>query len=165
MKTPQRAVWTGKLDRKTMKQNERYAYEAFCGAKARAKNQGLPPPEMKAREFMGWWLEEIKEFIGTVPTCGRIDHSKTYLWDNIEMQDMASNSREAAIRNNLGSYGLKHSKPVIAYEKDTGLIVKKFPTIREAARHFGVSQRLVQFIVRGNYTSSKVIELGLCGAV
>ncbi len=166
MKTPIFAVYEGTLDRKKMPQRIRFAYEAFCGAKARAKKQDLPRPEMNAREFMGWWLASLKTFKGTTPTCGRIDHSKTYLWNNIEMQDMADNSREAALRTGFGQRGkTMGAKSVLAYEKETGEIVKTFPTIRETARHFGVSQRVIQFLVRGKYKSSKVVGLGLCGDV
>ncbi len=158
-----RPLYTGTLIRKKMTKEHRCAYEAFCGTKARSKKYGLHRPKFTAREFMGWWLAELIKFKGTTPTCGRIDHSLGYSWENIEMQDMADNSREAALRNKLGDHGLKRSKKVCVHSLETGAKLGEIANIRAAARFFGVSQRLVQFLVRGDYKSSKQVPFQLRG--
>lgn len=146
--------FVGALDRKKMTKKERYAYEAFCSAKARSKKAGLPPPEMGAREFIGWWLKELKTFNGKRATCGRIDHSRGYFWDNIEMQDMADNSREMAARTGAAARQLAKGLRIEGID-DNGCVVVKFDSIRAAARELGMSQRNVQFLVRGKYKRSK----------
>lgn len=148
--------FSGALSRKTMSTKERYAYEAYWGACARSKKSGLPRPEMSAREFMGWWLKELENFKGDVASCGRIDHSRGYFWNNIEMQDMAENSREGMLRNvtHLKSK-LRNRKPVIA--SLDGEQVMCFLSIRDAANALSVSQRLVQFIIRGKYKTSQSV--------
>lgn len=139
----------------------RYAYEAFCGMKARSKKMGFKIPDITAREFMGWWMKELETFNGKIPTCGRIDHSKAYSWDNFVMQDMADNSREAALRNQLSGHGRKASKKILVIRKDDNQIVGSIGSIRMTARFFKVSQRLIQFIVRGKNPGSKHIKYDL----
>ncbi len=160
-----RPVYSGTLDRKKMPTKIRYAYEAYCGAKARSKKAGLPPPEPTVREFMGWWLEALKLFTGTTPTCGRIDHSRGYSWGNFEMQDMADNSREMAKRTNVRRrQTLTFGKRVDVFIKGTDIKTGSLPSIRAAAEFFGVSQRLIQFLVRGDYQNSKRINFDLRSA-
>lgn len=154
--------YAGPLDRAKMNTEARYAYEAYCGAKARSKKAGLPPPEPTARQFIAWWLDEKASFIGTVATCGRIDHAKGYSWDNFFMQDIAENSREGATRNNLGPRTRKKIKHrVFVYRKDNNELTGIIPSIRAAATFFKVSQRLIQFLVRGRYQESKLINFNL----
>jgi len=154
--------YTGPFDRKKMPSDVRLAYEAYCSAKARSKRQGLPPPEPTAREFIDWWLTEKESFTGTVATCGRIDHCRGYSWDNFEMQDMAENSREGAIRNRLGDQErLKNAKSVFVYIKGTRQLTGIIHNIRMAARFFKVSQRQIQFMVRGQYKNSSKINFDL----
>lgn len=148
----------GVLDRKKMSEPVRLAYESYCGVKARSKKAGLPPPEMNAREFIGWWLASLQTFGGTRPTCGRIDHSLGYRWDNIEMQDMADNSRESILRNKLNDPTRHKARlEVVCLDPKTSRVAATFPSIRSSARALGVSQRLVQFLVRGKYKSSVAV--------
>jgi hypothetical protein len=152
--------------RKEMPEQVRLAYEAFCGMKARSKKNGFPVPDISAREFVGWWLNELQTFKGTIPTCGRIDHSKGYSWDNFKMQDMAENSRENAKRIGLGQAGKKRlAKRVNVYIKGTDTLTGIFPTIRSCARFFKVSQRQVQFLIRGDQKACRFINFDLRGAV
>ena len=158
--------YEGLLYRDRMSEPERLAYEAFCGQRARSKKAGLPKPTYSAKEFIGWWLECLKTFKGTVPTCGRKDHSKGYSWDNIEMQDMADNSREGIVRNQTNiKTSINTGKKVHVLCKRTGKIIAIIPSIREAAQLFDVSQRLVQFVIRGKYKSASKINFDLVGAI
>jgi len=162
MSLPSFLPYEGPLDRKKMSKNQRLAYEAYNGAKARSKMAGYPPPSMTAREFIGWWLHNLKLFKGTVPSVARIDHSKGYSFDNFIMQDMAENSREGVLRNkNNISQQIKTGKKIKVLCKNSGEVIAVIPSIRSAAELFGVSQRLIQFLVRGKYKSTSKINFNL----
>jgi len=156
-----RPIYSGPLDRNKMSRTDLRAYEAYNALKARSKKQDLPNPSFTAREFIAWWTDCLKDFKGTIPTCGRIDHSLGYSWDNMEMQDMADNSRESARRNKLGANNRTQAKMILVKRKSDGVCVGSFGSVRMAARYFGVSQRLVQFIVRGECKQSKKIAYDL----
>lgn len=153
--------YTGPLDRLKMTKTERFGYEAYNGQKARSKKAGLPPPQHNAREFIAWWKANIKSFSGTVPTCGRKDHSKGYSWDNIEMQDMPENSREGIIRNKRNIIETFKGKKIGIFCKKTGSHIATASSIRDVAKIFGISQRLVQFLIRRKYKSSKKLNFAL----
>ncbi len=120
---------------------------------------------MTTREFIGWWMESLKTFKGTVPSCGRFDHKRGYTWDNFEMQDMAANSREGMLRNktNIKSK-IKYGKKVFIKCKKSGEVIAESSSIRDVARIFDVSQRLVQKILRGTLPQSKLIPFTIVGA-
>lgn len=144
-----RTLYAGSLDRRKLPKNIRSGLDSYYRQK---KEQGV---SYSLREFIVWWLENLETFTGKTPTCGRIDHSKPYSWDNILMQDRADNSREAALRNRLGPKTKeKKAKKVSVYAK-TGEFVVELPSIRDTALFFGVSQRSVQFAVRGVFKSPK----------
>lgn len=116
------------------------------------------------RDFIGWWTHNLKIFKGTWPTVGRIDHDKDYCFENITLQDMADNSREAMLRNGVHLLTKKRlSKRIIMYDWKTSKKVGELPSIREAARKFQVHQRLIHYIISGKYKSSKKVpyRLGL----
>lgn len=101
----------------------------------RSKKNGLPLPTYTNREFIGWWLEAMKDFIGTWPTCGRIDHKKGYSFDNIMLQDRKDNSSEGAIRTRH----LRRAKRFVKVLcKKTGQHIATFSNTYEAADFFDV---------------------------
>lgn len=153
--------YEGHLKRSALPQNERNAYDSFYNIRKRSREAGFDLPIFTVREFIGWWLGELKTFNGIKPTCGRIDHSKGYTWDNFILQDMADNSREGAKRNCFSANNRTSSKRIFVYRKDDGVCVGSFGSIRMAARFCGVSQRLIQFIVRGKYKNSQSIKYDL----
>lgn len=165
MSLPSFLPYEGPLDQKKMSKNQRLAYEAYNGAKARSKKAGYPPPSMTAREFIGWWLYNLKTFKGTTPTCGRKNHELGYSFENIEMQDMRDNSREGILRNKTNILsGIRYGKKVYVYCKKTEQHIATISSIRDAATLFNVSQRLIQFLVRGKYKSTSKINFDLRAA-
>lgn len=149
--------------RKNPKLKQAYqGFYCFMNQRARSKALGLPPPAYTAREFVSWWLSALVGFDGRRPSCGRLDHSKGYSFDNIEMQEMADNAREGLVRNQSHlKTKMRFGKRVLSFDHDTGEILLGFPSILDAARHFGVSQRLTQFVLRGALKKSKKIGFGL----
>lgn len=149
-------TYDGVLDRKKMPFKVRLAYEKYFGMKRRS---GV---NFSVREFIGWWLYNLKRFKGVEPSIGRLDHSKGYSFDNIEIQEMSENSREAILRNKRHlKTAEEFSRPLAMYDWDNNTFIGYLPSIRAAAVHFGVSQRLIQFIVRGKYKSSKKVPYRL----
>lgn len=159
--------YMGTLDRLRLKDNhrERKALETYYSMCKRSKKQGLPRPEMTIREFMGWFLEETKNWSydirGNGPSVSRLDHAKGYSWDNFIVEPMKENSRESSHRNRLGpKTRMKTGKKVLVYRKD-GVFTGQIPNIRCAAQFFGVSQRMVQFLVRGKVKTCRKINFDL----
>jgi hypothetical protein len=88
----------------------RRAYNIYHGQKARCENPKSKPykyygakgirVEYNVRQFIFWWLSSIEGKSFDRPTCGRIDHSKNYSLDNIEIQECSDNTLE--LYNRLG---------------------------------------------------------------
>lgn len=148
--------YKGSLNHNKMPDHIRSAYWSFYRQKK--SEYGCT---YKVREFIHWWLENLKTKSWNRPTCGRLDHSKGYSWDNIEMQEMADNSREMVYRTNGIQREKAKGKKILVKCKQTDEVVNEFNSIRETAQHFGVSQRLVQFIVYGKYKHSKKVLFNL----
>lgn len=73
--------------------------------------------EYETRVFVGWYIKNFIKLKLKDPTVGRIDHSKNYSIDNIEMQERSENSRERNIRipqTNVPK--LKHRKKIVAFK-------------------------------------------------
>lgn len=151
-------IYNGPLDRKKLSYNARVAYESFNAQKQKCrnpnnrwfKNYGAKGIDVHygPREFIAWWLNNLKTFKGKTATVSRINHDKGYYFDNIKMEDVSDNSRESCFRNNLPMIGAKHSKKVCVYDNSSLQLKSEYPSIRECARSLGVSQRLIQFNVR-----------------
>lgn len=162
MALPHIKPYFGVLNSKKMGKKYAKAYELYNSQKARSKKSGLPPPAYSAREFISWWVANIIRFKGKTPTVGRLDHRLGYSFDNIEIQAMADNSREGMIRNKTNiRTGIKSGKKVDVYDKKNGNHIATISSVRDAARIFSVSQRLIQFLIRGQYKSSTKINFKL----
>lgn len=144
-------LYKGPLDRKKMSKEVLRAYECLASLRARTKKQNLEKSDIDTREFIPWYLKEQKTHKFNVPSVSRIDHSKGYTWGNFILDEMANNSREGAIRNNLARFAMLASKKVVILDPKDDSILMIAPSIRDAARATNVSQRLVQFYVRGKY--------------
>jgi hypothetical protein len=63
-------------------------------------------------EFVKWWSKEIKKKPPMKnPCCGRIDHSKHYSLDNIEIVEKSDNSKESWARRKKAVTSAKRSRP------------------------------------------------------
>lgn len=149
------------LDRKKMSFLDRAAYESFNGQKAKCNNpnnafyqhyggKGIRV-RYSAKDYIGWYLHSLVGFTGRKPVCARVDHDKDYDWDNIFLCDSSDNSRESIVRN-MHKHIPMTMKRVVAYDANSYELVARFDSIRSAARELGVSQRLIQFNVRRQYT-------------
>lgn len=145
-------VYRGTLYIKKMSPKQRQAYKAYYNLLSRSREYGLPKPSFTKREFMGWWLKSLKAFKGTKPTCGRIDHTKGYSWENIVMQDNRDNARESFVRNKIKErFPKTHRKPtpVLVKDKKSGKTVFKFDSITSAAKKLNLSVSYVSQLISG----------------
>ncbi len=152
MKRPDNALfqpYTGPLKWTLTTGAAKTAMQSYYGQRYRSKLLGLSEPEYSAREFVSWWLGELKGFIGEDPTCGRIDHSRGYSWDNICLQSRSENSRECAVRLKKGTKEnkVKNEKPIVVYAKN-GDELFRFKSQHEAAKHFGVQPSSITVAVK-----------------
>lgn len=85
-----------------MEPDARKAYQSWKAQRQRCYNpnnekhkhyKGLEV-EYSSRDFITWWLNEISKKEYTDPTCGRLDHSKSYRFDNIRIEERTDNTRE-----------------------------------------------------------------------
>ncbi len=82
-------------------------------------------------EFITWWLKELKNFTGSIPTVGRKDHNGHYEFSNIFLEDKSKNSKERIYR--VG--GIKKTQAIAAFSDEQS---HAFSAVMEAARFFKV---------------------------
>ncbi len=125
-------------DQKARCYNKKHKWYKYWGGK------GIDQ-EYTCREFVSWWVFNLKTFKGKWPTVGRIDHSKNYSFDNIIMQDMSENCKESAARND---FGRASNKKVYVYSKSRSHIAT-FCTQGDAAKFFGIHNWTIKNIIKG----------------
>lgn len=115
----------------------RQAYSAWKGQRLRARQLGFTV-EYSSKEFIEWWIENLDKREWKSPTTGRIDHSKGYSFDNIEMQERSDNTAE--VHRRLGNMGGVKPRAVWYRGPDR---VAVFSSTRLAARSLGIYQSYV----------------------
>ena len=108
--------------------------------------------EYTAAEFKLWWNKNIKRFRGIKVNVGRIDHSKNYSLDNIEMVTATENARERIERCGL----INPERPVEQVEYKTKNPIASFKSLIEAERATGVKSQNIARMCRGR-SSGKVL--------
>lgn len=103
--------------------------------------------EYSYREFLSWWICHLKVYLhnwedsddrGIRPTCGRIDHTKGYNFQNIRLESMRDNSNEMIKR--VGT----PTKPIAILQIKDGIIVNRFPSASEAGRRLGINRESIR---------------------
>lgn len=91
--------WVDQRQRCTNKNDPRYKWWGAKGIRQ----------EYTAHEFVIWWLKEwVKRPFWKRPNCSRIDHTKNYTLDNIELLECSENATERIERKGVpGSRGCK----------------------------------------------------------
>lgn len=125
---------------------------AFSNIVARCKRhpkyKGLPVG-FTAKQFAYWWIVQNRFFKIENPTVGRIDHSKGYTFDNIELQSLSDNSKEA--RKRCGTSIKPHPVKMIK----NGSHIATVPSLRLAAIYSQLDLKSVQNVIRGKLKQSK----------
>ena len=118
-------------------ENPEHPYYKYYGAKGIRVEYGT-------REFIGWYIENFKNFKGENPTVGRKDHSKNYRFDNIRFESREENSAESCRRN--GHWGGK-SKAIKVFEN--GMRIATAESIIDAAVMTGMSVSTISRHING----------------
>ncbi len=116
-------------------------YRTFWKMKQRSKKAGLHQPEMSVREFVGWWLNEMKTFKGKTPSVSRLDHSKGYSWDNFIIEELIDNIREAAQRNKFGRAIMGTPKKIVYVYRKDGVYTGRFSSLESARDFFKITKK------------------------
>lgn len=68
----------------------------YCKTNPRYKDNGAKGIQVlySKKDFIAWYLHYIKEYKGKNPSVGRIDHSKSYSFENIKIESIQDNSNE-----------------------------------------------------------------------
>lgn len=147
-------IYKGTLDQKLMTPDAKRAYWTWSRQKRRCSNNAHPDfkyygsknitVEYTSREFIGWYLEEIKKVSTECRDVGRIDHSKNYNFGNISLQTRSENVAEKNER--VGNP--RDKKPTIMIHNGNRTF---FNSVSEAARAAGLNQGTVSWYCRKKY--------------
>jgi len=151
-------IYHGPIDLKLMTKEAARAYRSYADQKRRCTKQSHPDykwygakgiqVKYSAREFVGWWLNQISKKSFKKPTVGRIDHSNNYELGNIELVEFIDNLKEAKKRN--GS----PIKPIVRMS-DSGEEIAIFQNCSRAAEFYNIKRINVWFSAAKNVHYSK----------
>lgn len=110
----------------------------YCKTNPRYKDNGEKGIKVlySKKDFIAWYLHYIKEYKGKNPSVGRIDHSKSYSFDNIRIESIQDNSNER-IQRCGPTRSRKKVYIIIAHTKEKIMIAD---SIRQAAKLTGAQQ-------------------------
>ena len=123
------------------------AYKSWADQKSRCYNPNDPrfkwwgakgiKVEYTSLDFIKWWDIQMKRN-GSLkrPNCSRIDHSKNYSLDNIELLECSENSRETWVRSKRKSIG------IIAIHRFEGKVLY-FNSAHSASKATNVAQSAI----------------------
>ncbi len=157
-------MYNGSLNINKMNFVQKSAYRSWKNARDRCnrqKNNGFLHYGAKgirviysSRDFISWYEKEWnKRKFWSRPNVSRIDHSKNYSFDNIELIECSENVKE---RNDRHGNPTKSDK-VIAKNIATGEETI-FPSKRELCRILGVSRHTLK-----NQLKHKIKRKPACG--
>lgn len=86
------------------------------------------------REFIAWYLHHINLYTGKRPSVGRIDHSKSYSFDNIRIESLADNSMERI--NRVGTTRPRREVYILDGETKERIYIAR--SMKEAGKLTGV---------------------------
>jgi hypothetical protein len=104
-----------------------------------------------SREFVGWWLYNLKTKKWDSPTVGRLDHEKDYCFENIQMEERIDNSSER-VRRKGRPIGVKPKKVLVLLKKRPFL---SFKSANQAAIALKLNVSTVCRIADGKYQSGR----------
>lgn len=93
--------------------------------------------EIDSRDFIGWYIAHYHSRTWKIPSVGRIDHSRGYSLDNIEMQEMSDNAKERISRK--GNPSKNPPRPIYLLN-DNNEPLRLFPSSYDAARFLGIGK-------------------------
>lgn len=159
-------TYDGPLDFRTMSKEVKRAYVSWANQCSKCNNPKNPDykyyggkgirVEYSSREFVSWWLFNINGREFKKPTTGRVDHDKSYSFDNIEIQEQSENSKERQRRLGPGiaTYGKTKPRKTAAFKN--GVKIREFSSASEAARFYKKPDSTIARICNGNNGLKKI---------
>ncbi len=117
--------------------------------------------EYTMQQFVDWYVAKVLE--NPIPLrdicCGRIDHSKNYSLDNIQIESKFMSISESANRNKPWLKRKQTGRRIAVCHKD-GTVIKEFESIRACALAMGYHHDWVGAVTRGHrpYPKSMTIS-------
>lgn len=149
------------LDPTKMTKAQKQGYVSWANQRSKCNNPKNPDfkyygakgirVEYSSRQFVLWWLKNLKRRKWTQPTVGRIDHDRNYSFDNIVMQERIENSSERCRR--LGRPVPAKTAPKFTAVFKNGRKIKKFRSAMDAAVYFKLNTSTVVRLCQGKYIS------------
>ena len=104
--------------------------------------------EYSLRQFVGWYLEMYQNGNFKKPVTSRIDHSKSYRFDNILLQESSENSKERCIRSphTVGIGSKLREKKVLCYKNGEHI---SSGNLKDVCAIFGMSRGAISMLCRG----------------
>jgi len=167
--------YEGPLDYKKMSRLEKRAYETWANQRSRCNSKKDPSyktygargikVEYSSREFIGWYLREIKKVNMKRPSVGRVDHDKNYSLSNIKVEEFSDNSVESRSR-----YWAKTGLKPKTYTKVElfciccGESIKVFESVKACASYVGITYTNLVRALNGNSSRFKSLLFKHVGA-
>ena len=103
---------------------------------------------IEAQDFLDWFCEEYPKFAskypGKRPSVNRLDHTKDYTLDNIELISVAANTREVyQRRGNQSKWGTKIES------EEAILTIHTISSVLTLVEHYKVHPNTIKAIKRG----------------
>lgn len=122
----------------------------YCKTNPRYKTYGMRNIKVmySKRMFISWYLNNYPKHMKK-PSVGRIDHNKSYSFNNIKFEELSDNSLERITR--CGT--TKEKIPIAIYKDNIKILVTK--SIKEASKITGVYSGHISKYCRGILNKSK----------
>jgi len=110
--------------------------------------------EYSTREFVGWYLENIKNKRFKKPVTSRIDHSKNYCFGNINLEECSENTKERCVRSKhtLGIGSVKRQKYVMCFKNGKHIATG---TLKDVCNIFGMCRGAISQLCHGKNKKAK----------
>ena len=132
----------------------------YAGAVQKSKRRNHVPPEYSLEEFRAKYETDtaflalyntwVKSNYATMlkPSIDRLDNTKPYSFDNIQMVDWQTNLFNA---NKITTPLAKH-KPVFQQDKDTGEVLAEYSSALEASIQTGINKSHISAVCNQSKT-------------
>jgi len=124
-------AWTNQWQRCNNPKRSDYKYYGALGVKVLYSK----------KDFIEWFLKELKSYAGDKPSIGRIDHNGNYCFENIRMESFTDNRRERWVRRGpcIGNV----ARPVALHSKKTHEIITVFESVNKCGEYLGIDSSVI----------------------
>lgn len=129
-----KSAWDCQVGRCYREKNCRYGWYGAKGIRI----------EYSRTVFFSWYISKLRSISWKDPVVGRIDHSRNYSLDNIEMIERVDNTKERLLRS-----GNSNAMKITAFRYKTKEELVSFKSQADAAKFFKISRTAVTCVCSG----------------